>query len=82
MASVWNAVLFPYRLTYITVLNAFGVSGPGVREVCATGGNLHGLTGVDKRSHDLYGVLDGDLESGCRGDCVVVCFSICSSVRL
>ena len=67
MASVWNAVLFPYRLTYITALFVPCVSMRGTEGIRTGGEHVHGVTGVDARGKDTHRVLDVDVEARRRG---------------
>ena len=63
MSSVWYAVLFPYRLTYITALFVPCVSMRGTEGTKTGGEYIHGVTGVDERGKNTHHVLDLDVEA-------------------
>ena len=68
MSSVWYAVLFPYRLTYITALFVVCVSMKGTEGTRTGGGHVHGVTGVHERGEDTHRVLDLDVDARRRRD--------------
>ena len=67
IASVWYAVLFPYKLTYMTALSYRWCECQESLSLTARD-NVHRLPWMHEGRQDMHRVFDLYLESGGRGD--------------